>query len=123
MTICYLIVTAVALGIAALGVFGTGFTGSVPFIWTGRALPVVAALIACVAFCQVAIRARLGVLAPIYFCIPLLALSSLVILPHVMTVRNSNVFTMLNVIAPILTLFPALALWHLATAGKRGRAR
>ena len=42
--------------------------------------------------------------------------------PHFMPVRNSNLYTMLLTIYPVLTLFPAMALWHLATASKR-RAR
>ena len=44
------------------------------------------------------------------------------LVPHLMSVRNSNLYTMLLTIYPVLTLFPAMALWHLATALKR-RAR
>ncbi len=36
--------------------------------------------------------------------------------------RNSNFYVMLSTVAPVLTIFPAMALWHLASASKkRGR--
>ena len=89
---------------------------------SARFLPAVAALIACIAYCMAAMRARLGILAPVFFCLPLAALITLMLWPHFMPVRNSNVYTMLLTIYPVLTLFPAMALWHLATASKR-RAR
>ena len=119
MTLWYLIGTVVVLGIAILSVIGVGGTATTPLVWVGRVLPSVAALIACIAFCTAATRARLGVLAPIYFCVPLAALCALMLLPHLMSVRNSNLYTMLLTIYPVLTLFPAMALWHLATASKR----
>jgi hypothetical protein len=120
MTLWYLIGTVVVLGIAILAVIGvSGGAASVPLTWAGRILPGVAAAIACVAYCMAAARARLGLLAPIYFCLPIAALITLMLLPHLMPVRNSNLYTMLLTIYPLLTLFPAMALWHLATALKR----
>ena len=123
MTLWYLIGAVVVLGIAILSVIGfSAGAASSPLMWVGRILPAIAALIACVAFCIAATRARLGFLAPIFFCLPLAALIVLMLLPHFMSVRNSNFYTMLLTIYPVLTLFPAMALWHLATASKR-RAR
>jgi hypothetical protein len=119
MTIWYLIGTVIVLGIAIAAVIGVGGATYAPLVWGGRVLPAIAALFACIAFCKAARRARLGVLAPIYFCVPLAALIALMLLPHVMSVRNSNFYTMLLTIYPVLTLFPATALWHLATALKR----
>src|SRR5215207_9915387 len=122
MTLWYLIGTVIVLGIAILSVIGVGSANTAPLVWAGRVLPAIAALIACVAFCMAATRARLGILAPIFFCLPLAALVALMLWPHFMSVRNSNLYTMLLTIYPVLTLFPAMALWHLATASKR-RAR
>ena len=119
MTIWYLIGTVVVLGIAILSVIGFGGTATTPLVWVGRVLPSIAALVACIAYCMAAARARLGMLAPIYFCVPLAALCVLMLVPHLMSVRNSNLYTMLLTIYPVLTLFPAMALWHLATALKR----
>jgi hypothetical protein len=120
MTLWYLIGAVVVLGIAILAVIGvSGGPASMPLIWTGRFLPAVAALIACIAYCMAAARARLGILAPIFFCLPVAALIALMLWPHFVSVRNSNFYTMLLTIYPLLTLFPALALWHLATALKR----
>jgi hypothetical protein len=120
MTLWYLIGTVVVLGIAILAVIGVGGGTSYPaLVWAGRVLPAVAALVACIAYCIAASRARLGLLAPIFFCLPLAALVVFMLWPHVMSVRNSNFYTMLLTIYPLLTLFPALALWHLATALKR----
>jgi hypothetical protein len=119
MTLWYLIGTVVVLGIAILSVIGVGSTATTPLVWVGRVLPAVAALIACIAYCIAAGRARLGILAPIYFCLPIAALITVMLLPHLMSVRNSNLYTMLLTIYPLLALFPAMALWHLATALKR----
>ena len=119
MTLWYLIGTVIVLGIAILSVIGVGGTATTPLVWVGRVLPAIAALVACIAYCIAAGRARLGILAPIYFCLPLAALITVMLLPHLMSVRNSNLYTMLLTIYPLLTLFPAMALWHLATALKR----
>ena len=124
MTLWYLIGAVVVLGIAILSVIGfSAGAASTPLMWTGRILPAGAALIACIAYCMAATRARLGILAPVFFCLPLAALIALMLWPHFMPVRNSNVYTMLLTIYPVLTLFPALALWHLATASSKRRAR
>jgi hypothetical protein len=124
MTLWYLILAVVVLGIAILSVIGfSAGAASTPLQWAARLLPAVAALIACIAYCMAATRARLGILAPIFFCLPLAALVALMLWPHFMPVRNSNVFTMLLTIYPVLTLFPAMALWHLASASKGGRGR
>ena len=124
MTLWYLIGAVVVLGIAILSVIGfSAGAASTPLMWTGRILPAVAALIACIAYCMAAMRARLGLLAPVFFCLPLAALIALMLWPHFMPVRNSNVYTMLLTIYPVLTLFPAMALWHLATASSKRRAR
>jgi hypothetical protein len=120
MTLWYLVGAVLVLGIAILSVIGVGGGASYPpLVWAGRVLPAIAALFACVAYCMAAVRARLGFLAPIFFCLPLAALVVFMLWPHVMSVRNSNFYTMLLTIYPLLTLFPALALWHLATALKR----
>ena len=120
MTLWYLIGAVVVLGIAILSVIGfSAGAASTPLQWAARILPAVAALVACIAYCMAAARARLGMLAPIYFCVPLAALCALMLVPHLMSVRNSNLYTMLLTIYPVLTLFPAMALWHLATALKR----
>lgn len=119
MTLWYLIGTVVVLGIAILSVIGVGGTATTQLVWVGRVLPSIAALVACIAYCMAATRARLGILAPIFFCIPLAALCAVMLVPHFMSVRNSNLYTMLLTIYPVLTLFPAMALWHLATALKR----
>ena len=124
MTLWYLIGAVIVIGIAILSVIGfSAGAASTPLMWTGRILPAVAALIACIAYCMAATRARLGILAPVFFCLPLAALVALMLWPHFMPVRNSNVYTMLLTIYPVLTLFPALALWHLATASSKRRAR
>ena len=124
MTLWYLIGAVVVLGIAILSVIGfSAGAASTPLMWTGRILPAVAALIACIAYCMAAMRARLGILAPVFFCLPLAALIALMLWPHFMPVRNSNVYMMLLTIYPVLTLFPAMALWHLATASSKRRAR
>jgi len=124
MTLWYLIGAVVVLGIAILSVIGfSAGAASVPLTWAARFLPAVAALIACIAYCMAATRARLGILAPVFFCLPLAALITLMLWPHFMPVRNSNVYMMLFTIYPVLTLFPALALWHLATASSKRRAR
>jgi hypothetical protein len=119
MTLWYLFGAVVVLGIAILSVIGVGNTSYPAFVWAGRVLPAIAALVACIAYCMAAVRARLGILAPIFFCIPLAALCAVMLMPHVMSVRNSNLYSMLLTIYPVLTLFPALALWHLATASKK----
>jgi hypothetical protein len=119
MTLWYLIVAVVVLGIAILSIIGVGGTATTPLVWVGRFLPSIAALIACIAYCMAAARARLGFLAPVFFCVPLLALCAVMLVPYFMSVRNSNLYTMLLTIYPALTLFPAMALWHLATAMKR----
>ncbi len=59
---------------------------------SARFLPAVAALIACIAYCMAATRARLGILAPVFFCLPLAALIALMLWPHFMPVRNSNLY-------------------------------
>jgi hypothetical protein len=119
MTLWYLIGAVVVLGVAILSVIGVGNANYAALIWAGRVLPAIAALVACIAYCIAAARARLGFLAPIFFCLPVVALIVLMLWPHLMSVRNSNFYTMLLTIYPLLTLFPALALWHLATALKR----
>jgi hypothetical protein len=124
MTLWYLIGAVVVLGIAILSVIGFSAGGaSVPLTWAARFLPAIAALIACIAYSMAAMRARLGILAPVFFCLPLAALVGLMLWPHFMPVRNSNIYTMLLTIYPLLTLFPAMALWHLATASSKRRAR
>ena len=123
MTLWYLIGAVVVLGIAILSIIGVGGTATTPLVWVGRVLPSIAALVACIAYCMAAARARLGVLAPIFFCVPLAALCAVMLVPHFMSVRNSNLYSMLLTIYPVLTLFPAMALWHLATASKGGRGR
>jgi hypothetical protein len=124
MTIWYLIGAVVVLGIAILSVIGfSAGAASTPLTWAARILPAVAALIACIAYCMAATRARLGILAPVFFCLPLAALIALMLWPHFMPVRNSNFYAMLLTIYPVLTLFPAMALWHLASASKGGRGR
>src|SRR5262245_28641278 len=119
MTLWYLIGAVIVLGIAILSVIGVGNANYAALVWAGRVLPAIAALVACIAYCIAAARARLGILAPVFFCLPLAALIVLMLWPHFMPVRNSNFYTMLLTIYPLLTLFPALALWHLATALKR----
>ncbi len=120
MTIWYLLGAVIVLGLAILTMIGGGGGTSLgPLVWLGRVLPVVAALIACVAFCIASRRTRLGFLAPVFFCLPLFMLSTLMLVPHLVSVRNSNFYTMLLTIYPVLMLFPAFALWHLATALKR----
>ena len=120
MTIWYLIGAVIVLGLAIMTMIGGGAGTSLgPMVWVGRVVPVAAALIACVAFCIAARRARIGFLAPVFFCLPLFMLSTLMLVPHLVSVRNSNFYTMLLTIYPVLMLFPALALWHLATALKR----
>jgi hypothetical protein len=124
MTLWYLIGAVIVLGIAILSVIGfSAGAASTPLTWAARFLPALAALIACIGYCMAAARARLGFLAPVFFCLPLAALVTLMLWPHFMTVRNSNVYTMLLTIYPVLTLFPAMALWHLATARSGGRGR
>ena len=124
MTLWYLILAVVVLGIAILSVIGfSAGAASAPLAWVARFLPAVAALLACIAYCMAATRARLGILAPVFFCLPLAALIALMFWPQFMPVRNSNVYTMLLTIYPVLTLFPAMALWHLATASSKRRAR
>jgi len=124
MTLWYLIGAVIVIGIAILSVIGfSAGAASTPLQWVARILPAVAALIACIAYCMAAMRARLGILAPVFFCLPLAALIALMLWPHFMPVRNSNVYMMLLTIYPVLTLFPALALWHLATASSKRRAR
>jgi hypothetical protein len=124
MTLWYLIGAVVVIGIAILSVIGfSAGAASTPLQWVARILPAVAALIACIAYCMAAMRARLGILAPIFFCLPLAALVTLMLWPHFMPVRNSNLYSMLLTIYPVLTLFPAMALWHLASASKGGRGR
>jgi hypothetical protein len=120
MTLWYLIGAVIVLGIAILAVIGvSGGPASALLTWAGRFLPGIAALIACVAYCIAAGRARLGILAPVFFCVPVAALIALMLWPYFVSVRNSNFYTMLLTIYPLLTLFPAMALWHLATALKR----
>jgi hypothetical protein len=124
MTLWYLIGAVVVLGIAILSVIGfSAGAASAPLTWSARFLPAVATLIACIAYCMAATRARLGILAPVFFCLPLAALIALMLWPHFMPVRNSNFYAMLLTIYPVLTLFPAMALWHLASASKGGRGR
>jgi hypothetical protein len=122
MTLWYLIGTLVVLGLALLTVTGTGGPAPALIIWIGRILPAIAALFACIAFCLVVTRVHLGILAAVFFCVPLIALAVLPVLPYVAAARNSNLSLMLTTVAPVLTLFPAMALWHLASASKkRGR--
>jgi hypothetical protein len=124
MTLWYLFGAVVVLGIAILSVIGfSAGAASAPLTWVARFLPAIAALVACIAYCTAAIRARLGILAPVFFCLPLAALITVMLWPHFMPVRNSNVYMMLFTIYPVLTLFPAMALWHLANASKGGRGR
>ena len=68
-------------------------------------------------------RVQLGILAPVFFCVPLIgARIAADAAPHVASVRNSNLYAMLtHESAPVLTLFPAMALWHLASASKKRR--
>jgi hypothetical protein len=119
MTLWYLLGAVVVLGIAILSVIGIGNANAVPVVWAGRIVPAIAALVACIAFCMASWRARLGLLAPTFFCVSMAALIAVMLLPHFMPIRGSNLYTMLLTIYPVLTLFPALALWHLATAMKR----
>ena len=120
MTIWYLLGAVIVLGIAIVTMLGGGGGTTVgPLVWLGRVLPIAAALIACVAFCIAAHRTRLGFLPAVFFCLPLMTVSALMLVPHVVSVRNSNFYSMLLTIYPVLTLFPAFALWHLTTALKR----
>jgi hypothetical protein len=119
MTLWYLIGAVVVLGIAILSVIGFSVgVASTPLQWAARFLPAVASLVACIAYCMAASRARLGFLAPVFFCLPLAALITLMLWPHVMSVRNSNFYTMLLTIYPVLTLFPAMAPSSSSTAKK-----
>ncbi len=118
MTIWYLLGAVIVLGIAIVTMIGGGPNLGL-LVWLGRVLPVAAALIACIAFCIAARRTRLGILPAVFFCLPLMTVSALMLVPHVMSVRNSNFYSMLLTIYPVLTLFPAFALWHLTTALKR----
>jgi hypothetical protein len=122
MTLWYLIGTLVVLGLALLTVTGSASPAPELVIWIGRLLPAVSAVVACVAFCLVVARAHFSVLAAVFFCIPIAILSILPVLPHVASAQNSNLSVMLATVAPVLTIFPAMALWHLASASKkRGR--
>jgi hypothetical protein len=119
MTLWYLIGTLVVLGLALLTVTGSGGPAPELIVWIGRILPAVSALVACIAFCLVVARVHLGILAAVFFCISIAILSMLPVLPYVAAARNSNFFVMLSTVAPVLTIFPAMALWHLASASKR----
>jgi len=119
MTLWYLIGTLVVLGIALMTVTGSGGPAPELIVWIARMLPAVSALVACVAFSLVVARAHVGILAAVFFCIPIAILSLLPVLPYLASARNSNVYVMLSTVAPILTIFPAMALWHLASASKR----
>ncbi len=119
MTLWYLIGTLVVLGLALLTVTGSGGPAPELVIWIGRVLPAVSALVACIAFCLVVARVQSSILAAIFFCVSIAVLAVLPVLPYVPSARNSNFYVMLSTVAPVLTIFPAMALWHLASASKR----
>ena len=123
MTLWYLIGTLVVLALALLTVTGSGGPAPELVIWIGRLLPAVSALVACVAFCKVVGRVQSSILAAIFFCVSVTVLAMLPVLPYVPSARNSNFYVMLSTVAPVLTIFPAMALWHLASASKRRRGR
>jgi hypothetical protein len=64
-------------------------------------------------------RVQSGILAAIFFCVSIAVLAMLPLLPYLPSARNSNFYVMLSTVAPVLTIFPAMALWHLAFASKR----
>jgi hypothetical protein len=119
MTLWYLIGTLVVLALALLTVTGSGGPAPELVVWIGRVLPAISALIACIAFCLVVARVQSSVLAAIFFCVSIAVLAMLPVLPYVPSARNSNFYVMLSTVAPVLTIFPAMALWHLASASKR----
>jgi hypothetical protein len=115
----YLIGTLVVLGLALLTVTGSGGPAPELVVWIGRVLPAISALIACIAFCLVVARVQSSLLAAIFFCVSIAVLSLLPVLAYVPSARSSNFYVMLSTVAPVLTIFPAMALWHLASASKR----
>jgi len=122
MTLWYLIGALVVLGLSLLTVTGSGGPAPELIVWIGRILPAVSALFACIAFCLIVVRVHLGILAAVFFCISIAILCVLPVLPYVASARHSNLYVMLSTVAPVLTIFPAMALWHLASASKkRGR--
>jgi len=122
MTLWYLIGMLVVLALALLTVTGSGGPAPELVIWIGRVLPAVSALVACIAFCMAVARSQSSFLAAIFFCLSIAVLAILPVLPYVPSARNSNFYVMLSTVAPVLTIFPAMALWHLASASKkRGR--
>ena len=119
MTLWYLIGTLVVLGLALTTVTGSGGPAPELVIWIGRILPVVSAVVACIAFCMVVARVQSSILAAFFFCLSIAVLAMLPVLPYVPSAQSSNFYVMLSTVAPVLTVFPAIALWHLASASKR----
>src|SRR5262249_1361354 len=123
MTLWYLIGTLVVLALALLTVTGSGGPAPELVIWIGRVLPAVSALIACIAFCMAVAPVQSSILAPISFSVSISVPARLPVLPYLPSARNSNFYVMLSTVAPVLTIFPAMALWHLASASSKKRGR
>ncbi|HEX8166936.1 MAG TPA: hypothetical protein VF601_14275 [Beijerinckiaceae bacterium] len=116
----YLVIGVAVIALALLAIWATGGVAFFLIVPLTRLLPVAAAILATVAVSMIAQRFGAGMLPVVVFAIPVLLLAFLPIAPYVLALRGVRYFDWVGIGAPVLPIFPALALWHLAkNAGRR----
>jgi hypothetical protein len=114
----YLVGAVILVGLLFLAVIGTGGVAFIAILGLAKLLPSVSGVLACIAFWLIAQRLQVGIVTALFFCVPTAILtivyeSSYLVSYLVMT--KSPLYNLGLWISPVLTLLPALALWHMAT--------
>jgi hypothetical protein len=110
----YLIGGIGTIGLIALALWGTGGMAALVLIPVLRIVPIVAAIFATVAFAQIANRFDAGPLPVIVFGASSILVSLTYVAPYLPSA--GRYLNWLWWSAPVLTVLPAFALWHLAKA-------
>ena len=88
------------------------FTATVG-LW--KLLPLVASVLACIAFWLIVERLRASVTIALFFCVPTVIVAIIQAIPIFVVAGNSPLYNLGSWISPLLALFPAFALWKLST--------
>jgi hypothetical protein len=110
----YLFIGLVIVALALLAMWGTGGWAFLFVMPVLRLVPLVAGILACVAFAMIANRLEAGPLMIASFAVPVMLFALTPVLPFLGGMRGASYLGWVYLFAPGLSIFPALALWHLA---------
>jgi hypothetical protein len=111
----YLFVGLVVVALVLLAMWATGGVAFFLVLPILRLVPLVAGILACVAFAMIANRLEAGSLLIVTFAVPVMLYALTPVLPYIVVSRGAGSFlSLIYLFAPALSIFPALALWLVA---------